>query len=43
MKAWQDSANLPDPEVIAADIAEDLQAALDQPRRHLSSTAFTIW
>jgi type I restriction enzyme M protein len=26
----EDSANLPDPEVIAAEIAEDLQAALDQ-------------
>jgi len=25
-----DSANLPDPDVIAAEIAEDLQAALDQ-------------
>jgi type I restriction enzyme M protein len=26
----EDSANLPDPDVIAAEIAEDLQAALDQ-------------
>jgi type I restriction enzyme M protein len=25
-----DSANLPEPDVIAAEIAEDLQAALDQ-------------
>ncbi|HVS89274.1 MAG TPA: hypothetical protein VHF01_13770 [Candidatus Acidoferrum sp.] len=26
----EDSANLPDPDVIAAEIAEDLEAALDQ-------------
>ena len=26
----EDSANLPDPDIIAAEIAEDLQAALDQ-------------
>jgi hypothetical protein len=26
----EDSANLPDPDVIAAEIAEDLQSALDQ-------------
>ena len=26
----EDSANLPDPDVIAAEIVEDLQAALDQ-------------
>jgi type I restriction enzyme M protein len=26
----EDSANLPDPDVIAAEVAEDLQAALDQ-------------
>jgi len=26
----EDSANLPDPDVIAAEIADDLQAALDQ-------------
>lgn len=26
----EDSTNLPDPDVIAAEIAEDLQAALDQ-------------
>ena len=26
----EDSANLPEPDVIAAEIAEDLQAALDQ-------------
>ena len=26
----EDSANLPDPHIIAAEIAEDLQAALDQ-------------
>jgi type I restriction enzyme M protein len=30
MTALKDSANLPDPDVIAAQIAEDLQAALDQ-------------
>ena len=29
-KSLEDSANLPDPDVIAAEIAEDLQAALDQ-------------
>jgi type I restriction enzyme M protein len=26
----EDSANLPDPDILAAEIAEDLQAALDQ-------------
>jgi type I restriction enzyme M protein len=29
-ESMEDSANLPDPGVIAAEIAEDLQAALDQ-------------
>jgi type I restriction enzyme M protein len=29
-ESLEDSANLPDPDVIAADIAEDLQPALDQ-------------
>lgn len=29
-ESLEDSANLPDPELIAAEIAEDLQAALDQ-------------
>ena len=29
-KSLEDSASLPDPDVIAAEIAEDLQAALDQ-------------
>jgi type I restriction enzyme M protein len=29
-ESLEDSANLPDPDVIAAEIAEDLQAALDQ-------------
>ena len=29
-ESLEDSANLPDPEVIAAEIAEDLEAALDQ-------------
>jgi len=28
MKASEDSANLPDPDTIAAEIVEDLQAAL---------------
>ncbi len=30
MKASEDSANLPDPEIIAAEIVEDLQAAIAQ-------------
>ena len=30
MKAFEDSANLPDPDIIAAEIVEDLQAALAQ-------------
>jgi len=29
-ESLEDSANLPDPDVLAAEIAEDLQAALDQ-------------
>jgi type I restriction enzyme M protein len=29
-ESLEDSANLPDPDVIASEIAEDLQAALDQ-------------
>ena len=29
-ESLEDSANLPDPDVIAAEIVEDLQAALDQ-------------
>ena len=29
-ESLENSANLPDPDVIAAEIAEDLQAALDQ-------------
>jgi len=29
-ESLEDSANLPDPDIIAAEIAEDLQAALDQ-------------
>jgi hypothetical protein len=29
-EAQEDSANLPDPDVIAAEIAEDLRAALEQ-------------
>jgi len=29
-ESLEDSANLPDPDVIAAEVAEDLQAALDQ-------------
>jgi type I restriction enzyme M protein len=29
-ESLEDAANLPDPDVIAAEIAEDLQAALDQ-------------
>jgi type I restriction enzyme M protein len=29
-ESLEDSANLPDPDVIAPEIAEDLQAALDQ-------------
>jgi type I restriction enzyme M protein len=29
-ESLEDSANLPEPDVIAAEIAEDLQAALDQ-------------
>jgi len=29
-ESLEDSANLPDPDVIAAEIAEDLEAALDQ-------------
>ena len=29
-ESLEDSANLPDPDVIAAEIAEDLQAALEQ-------------
>ena len=29
-KSLEDSANLPEPDVLAAEIAEDLQAALDQ-------------
>jgi hypothetical protein len=29
-KSLEDSANLPEPDVIAAEIAEDLQAALNQ-------------
>ena len=29
-ESLEDSANLPDPDVIAAEIMEDLQAALDQ-------------
>jgi type I restriction enzyme M protein len=29
-ESLEDSANLPDPDVIAAEIAEDLQAVLDQ-------------
>jgi type I restriction enzyme M protein len=29
-ESLEDSANLPDPDVIATEIAEDLQAALDQ-------------
>lgn len=29
-ESLEDSANLPDPDVIAAEIAEGLQAALDQ-------------
>jgi type I restriction enzyme M protein len=29
-EALEDSANLPDPDVIAAEIVEDLQAALEQ-------------
>ena len=34
-----DSANLPDPDVIAAEVAEDLQAALDQ----FSQIAADLW
>ncbi len=30
MKAFEDSANLPPPEIIAQEIVEDLQAALAQ-------------
>ena len=30
MKAWRISANLPEPDVLAAEIVEDLQAALEQ-------------
>ena len=30
MKASEDSANLPDPDIIAAEIVEDLQATLAQ-------------
>jgi type I restriction enzyme M protein len=30
MKASEDSANLPDPDIIAAEIVEDLQAAIAQ-------------
>jgi type I restriction enzyme M protein len=30
MKASEDSANLPDPDIIAAEIVEDLQAPLSQ-------------
>jgi type I restriction enzyme M protein len=29
-ESLEDSGNLPDPDVLAAEIAEDLQAALDQ-------------
>ena len=29
-ESLEDSANLPDPDIIAAEMAEDLQAALDQ-------------
>ena len=29
-ESLEDSANLPDPDVIATEIAEDLEAALDQ-------------
>jgi type I restriction enzyme M protein len=29
-ESLEDSANLPDPDVIAAEIVEDLQAALDE-------------
>jgi type I restriction enzyme M protein len=29
-ESLEDSANLPDPDIIAAEIAEDLEAALDQ-------------
>src|SRR5262249_22474171 len=29
-ESLEDSANLPEPEILAAEIAEDLQAALDQ-------------
>jgi type I restriction enzyme M protein len=29
-EALEESANLPDPEIIAADIAADLEAALEQ-------------
>jgi len=29
-ESLEDSANLPEPDVIAAEIAEDLEAALDQ-------------
>ena len=29
-ESLEDSANLPDPDVIAAEVVEDLQAALDQ-------------
>jgi type I restriction enzyme M protein len=29
-ESLEDSANLPDPDVLAEDIAEDLRAALDQ-------------
>jgi len=38
-ESLEDSANLPDPDVIAAEVAEDLQAALDQ----FSQIAADLW
>lgn len=35
-EALEDSANLPTPEIIAADIVEDLQAALAQPKSQMT-------
>jgi type I restriction enzyme M protein len=31
-KSLEDTANLPDPDVLAAEIVEDLEAALEQSR-----------
>ena len=37
-ESLEDTDNLPDPDVLAAEIVEDLQAALEQFRRRLPRT-----